>query len=356
MPSSQTLSALQEKGFRTTFRGFDKNDVLAYLNALDNENRQHSAEQEEQIAQLQAQLDKMRSEQSAARACVEKLQSDLSAANQRAEAAEKSAAEVAARAKSVEERATANLSRNKENQQAVVEWQFRCRDLQKQIDEYEKQIAEYEAMIPKGGMPAPKPEPAPAPQPAPPEKPEPAPAPAPQADVTEEARIEARQILMEARLKADAAEERLKQQVEEQQGRMTEHARDLAASLAMLRERVTRVDERLSAATADLDDATTAIYQALDATGADFEAFGAELRHFGESAAKEAHPTAQAKVRHNKPAQPAAKRVRPVRSQPQVQANNANTHRLRRAGDTRRSVSQDLDAELERLKQPVAKK
>ena len=59
MPSSQTLSALQEKGFRTTFRGFDKNDVLAYLNALDNENRQHSAEQEEQIAQLQAQLDKM---------------------------------------------------------------------------------------------------------------------------------------------------------------------------------------------------------------------------------------------------------------------------------------------------------
>lgn len=56
MPSSQTLSALQEKGFRTTFRGFDKNDVLAYLNALDNENRQHSAEQEEQIAQLQAQL------------------------------------------------------------------------------------------------------------------------------------------------------------------------------------------------------------------------------------------------------------------------------------------------------------
>lgn len=71
-------------------------------------------------------------------------------------------------------------------------------------------------------------------------------------------------------------EERLKQQAEEQQGRMTEHARDLAASLAMLRERVTRVDERLSAATADLDDATTAIYQALDATGADFEAFGAE--------------------------------------------------------------------------------
>lgn len=337
MPSSQTLSALQEKGFRTTFRGFDKNDVLAYLNALDNENRQHSAEQEEQIAQLQAQLDKMRSEQSAARACVEKLQSDLSAANQRAEAAEKSAAEVVARAKSVEERATANLSRNKENQQAVVEWQFRCRDLQKQIDEYEKQIAEYEAMIPKGGMPAPKPEPK-----------------APQADVTEEARIEARQILMEARLKADAAEERLKQQAEEQQGRMTEHARDLAASLAMLRERVTRVDERLSAATADLDDATTAIYQALDATGADFEAFGAELRHFGENAAKENYPAAQAKVRHNKSAQPAAKRVRPVRSQPQVQANNANTHRLRRAGDTRRSVSQDLNAELERLNQPAA--
>ena len=98
----------------------------------------------------------------------------------------------------------------------------------------------------------------------------------------------------------------------------------------------------------------TAIYQALDATGADFEAFGAELRHFGENAAKENYPAAQAKVRHNKSAQPAAKRVRPVRSQPQVQANNANTHRLRRAGDTRRSVSQDLNAELERLNQPAA--
>ena len=114
------------------------------------------------------------------------------------------------------------------------------------------------------------------------------------------------------------------------------------------------LDERLSAATADLDDATTAIYQALDATGADFEAFGAELRHFGENTAKENCPAAQAKVRHNKSAQPAAKRVRPVRSQPQVQANNANTHRLRRAGDARRSVSQDLNAELERLNQPAA--
>ena len=87
MPSSQTLSALQEKGFRTTFRGFDKNDVLAYLNALDNENRQHSAEQEEQIAQLQAQLDKMRSEQSAASACEEKLQSDNLTAKQHPQAA-----------------------------------------------------------------------------------------------------------------------------------------------------------------------------------------------------------------------------------------------------------------------------
>ena len=31
-----------------------------------------------------------------------------------------------------------------------------------------------------------------------------------------------------------------------------------------------------------------------------------------------------------------------------------DTHRLRRAGDTRRSVSQDLNAELERLNQPAA--
>ena len=91
---------------------------------------------------------------------------------------------------------------------------------------------------------------------------------------------------------------------------MTEHARDLAASLAMLRERVTRVDERLSAATADLDDATTAIYQALDATGADFEALWCGAAPLWRERRKGNYPAAQAKVRHNKSAQPAAKRVR----------------------------------------------
>ena len=97
MPSQEpAIQTLQEKGFRTSFRGFDKNDVLAYMNALANETQQRESEYEEQIDRLKAQNEKLRSEQSAARACVDKLQSDLAGATQRAETAEKAASAAAA--------------------------------------------------------------------------------------------------------------------------------------------------------------------------------------------------------------------------------------------------------------------
>ena len=42
MPSMEP--PVQEKGFRTSMLGFDKNDVLAYMNALANETQQRELE------------------------------------------------------------------------------------------------------------------------------------------------------------------------------------------------------------------------------------------------------------------------------------------------------------------------
>lgn len=48
---------IQEQGFRSRmFGGFDKNDVLAYMNTLANEAQQHELEYQEKLRQLQSQL------------------------------------------------------------------------------------------------------------------------------------------------------------------------------------------------------------------------------------------------------------------------------------------------------------
>ena len=45
---------IQEQGFRSRmFGGFDKNDVLAYMNTLANEAQQHELEYQEKLHQLQ---------------------------------------------------------------------------------------------------------------------------------------------------------------------------------------------------------------------------------------------------------------------------------------------------------------
>ena len=41
---------IQEQGFRSSLFGFDKNDVLAYMNALANEAQQHELEYNRQAA------------------------------------------------------------------------------------------------------------------------------------------------------------------------------------------------------------------------------------------------------------------------------------------------------------------
>ncbi len=344
MPSQEpAIQTLQEKGFRTSFRGFDKNDVLAYMNALANETQQRESEYEEQIDRLKAQNEKLRSEQSAARACVDKLQSDLAGATQRAETAEKAAAAAAARAQTAEERASTLQNRYRESQQSILEWQFKCRDLQKQVDEME-------AMIPKGGAAAPKPAKAPEPDKVPAPPPEPAPAPQPAPTVTEEARIEARRILVEARLKAESAELRLQQQADEQKARMADHARDLAAAIELLRARVNQADDKISLASFDLEDATTALYQALAATEEDFAAFDVQLRRFGDPLPQTPSSPAPAPgepVRSKAVAQPVAKRSRPASQPPAAEP----VHRLRRPARDRRSVSQELADALNRLDQ-----
>lgn len=336
--------SIQEKGFRTSVLGFDKNDVLAYMNALANETQQRELELQQTIDQLNTQLDKLKKDQSNARACVEKLQQELNQANARAEAAEKAGSDAVTKLADAESRAASLQSKLKDCQQAGYEWQFRCRDLQKQVDEME-------AMIPKGGMPAAR---KPDPEPAPAETPAPAPAPPPATPVDLQARIEARKILADAKLSAETAERRLREEAETQRARMAEHAEALAAGVQLLRDRLARVDDRLNSASMDLENATGAIYQALDDTKRDLDALGADLRTFGqgEPAAKPAHPPAPAHPAETPRAKATPRRVRPVRSEPAPAPANDPAKRLRRAVRSQRPVSQELGDALRRLDKP----
>lgn len=340
--------SIQEKGFRTSVLGFDKNDVLAYMNALANETQQRELELQQTIDQLNTQLDKLKKDQTNARACVEKLQQELNQANARAEAAEKAGSDAVTKLADAESRAAALQSKLKDCQQAGYEWQFRCRDLQKQVDEME-------AMIPKGGMPAArKPEPEPAPAPA--ETPAPAPVPPPATPVDLQARIEARKILADARLSAETAERRLREEAETQRARMAEHAEALAAGVQLLRDRLARVDDRLNSASMDLENATGAIYQALDDTKRDLDALGDDLRTFGRETAPAvpAQPPAPARQAEPPRAKATPRRVRPVRPerpQPSAPANDP-AKRLRRTARSQRPVSQELGDALRRLDKP----
>ena len=105
---------------------------------------------------------------------------------------------------------------------------------------------------------------------------------APTSDLVREAKLEAGKILADARLYAESAERELKQQAETQKNRMAENARSIASGVMLVRERLARVDERLSAATLDLDGLTQAIYQALDQTEAELKDLGTDMRSFAQ--------------------------------------------------------------------------
>ena len=68
---------IQEQGFRSSLFGFDKNDVLAYMNALANEAQQHELEYNRQLQQMQSRLDELRSQQSSDDSRIEALKADF---------------------------------------------------------------------------------------------------------------------------------------------------------------------------------------------------------------------------------------------------------------------------------------
>ena len=161
-----------------------------------------------------------------------------------------------------------------------------------------------------------------------------------------EAKLEAGKILADARLYAESAEKELKQQADVQKSRMAENARSIASGVMLVRERLARVDERLSAATLDLDGLTQAIYQALDQTETELKELGTDMRSFAQGTPETDIPVAApAPAAEPKPAE----RLRVKAKAQPVQhksAAPAATHRLR---NTRRPVSQLLQDEIDRL-------
>lgn len=291
MPSK--VPNLQEKEFRRTLGGgFNRDDVLSYVNALANEAQQCELEYEEKTRQLQAQIEKLKKEQSNARACVEKLQEALAQAEARATQAEEQCKTLKSDLQVAESRAEDYQNRYSNSQQAMVEWRFKCHDLERQLAERAAEPVKAEASVVEesAGETKPATEPV-APQPVA----EPQTAVVPEANTEnallsakETARIEARKILADARLTVENAEARLRQQEAAQRSRMQENAEALAAGVLVLKQRLARVDDRLNSASMDLERATAAIYQALDQTSADLEGLGANLRKFGDPETAEA--------------------------------------------------------------------
>ena len=175
---------------------------------------------------------------------------------------------------------------------------------------------------------------------------------APTSDLVREAKLEAGKILADARLYAESAERELKQQAETQKNRMAENARSIASGVMLVRERLARVDERLSAATLDLDGLTQAIYQALDQTEAELKDLGTDMRSFAQGTPETDIPAPVPPRPAAKPAAPSpekpAERLRvKAKAQPvHHTAPAAPVHRLR---NTRRPISQLLQDQIDKL-------
>ena len=300
---------IQEQGFRSSLFGFDKNDVLAYMNALANEAQQHELEYNRQLQQLQ---------------------SKLAAATQRADTAEAKRREADEQLETIKKKTASFQSTQRESQKNANIWQLKCHDLQQQVDELQKQLTAARALN-TAAAPA-----------------------APTSDLVREAKLEAGKILADARLYAESAERELKQQAETQKNRMAENARSIASGVMLVRERLARVDERLSAATLDLDGLTQAIYQALDQTEAELKDLGTDMRSFAQGtpetdipAPVPPRPAAAAKPAAPSPEKPAERLRVKAKAQPvHHTAPAAPVHRLR---NTRRPISQLLQDQIDKL-------
>lgn len=320
---------IQEQGFRSSLFGFDKNDVLAYMNALANEAQQHELEYNRQLQQLQSKLDELRSERSTADSRMEALKAELAAATQRADTAEAKRREADEQLETIKQKTASFQSTQRESQKNANIWQLKCHDLQQQVDELQKQLTAARTL--NAAAPA-----------------------APTSDLVREAKLEAGKILADARLYAESAERELKQQAETQKNRMAENARSIASGVMLVRERLARVDERLSAATLDLDGLTQAIYQALDQTEAELKDLGTDMRSFAQGtpetdipAPVPPRPAAAAKPAAPSPEKPAERLRVKAKAQPvHHAAPAAPVHRLR---NTRRPISQLLQDQIDKL-------
>lgn len=324
---------IQEQGFRSSLFGFDKNDVLAYMNALANEAQQHELEynrQLQQLQQLQSKLDELRSERGTADSRMEALKAELAAATQRADTAEAKRREADEQLETIKKKTASFQSTQRESQKNANIWQLKCHDLQQQVDELQKQLTAARALN-TAAAPA-----------------------APTSDLVREAKLEAGKILADARLYAESAERELKQQAETQKNRMAENARSIASGVMLVRERLARVDERLSAATLDLDGLTQAIYQALDQTEAELKDLGTDMRSFAQGtpetdipAPVPPRPAAAATPAAPSPEKPAERLRVKAKAQPvHHTAPAAPVHRLR---NTRRPISQLLQDQIDKL-------
>lgn len=317
---------IQEQGFRSSLFGFDKNDVLAYMNALANEAQQHELEYNRQLQQLQSKLD----ERGTADSRMEALKAELAAATQRADTAEAKRREADEQLETIKKKTASFQSTQRESQKNANIWQLKCHDLQQQVDELQKQLTAARALN-TAAAPA-----------------------APTSDLVREAKLEAGKILADARLYAESAERELKQQAETQKNRMAENARSIASGVMLVRERLARVDERLSAATLDLDGLTQAIYQALDQTEAELKDLGTDMRSFAQGtpetdipAPVPPRPAAAAKPAAPSPEKPAERLRVKAKAQPvHHTAPAAPVHRLR---NTRRPISQLLQDQIDKL-------
>ena len=318
---------IQEQGFRSSLFGFDKNDVLAYMNALANEAQQHELEYNRQLQQMQSKLDDLRNERSAGDSRIEALKAELAAATQRADAAEAKRREADEQLETIKKKTASFQSTQRENQKNANIWQLKCHDLQQQVDELQKQLASARQLNTTV-----------------------APA-APTSDLVREAKLEAGKILADARLYADSAEKELKQQADLQKSRMAENARSIASGVMLVRERLARVDERLSAATLDLDGLTQAIYQALDQTEAELKDLGTDMRSFAQGTPETdiPAPVPPRPAAAPSPEKPAERLRVKAKAQPvHHTAPAAPVHRLR---NTRRPISQLLQDQIDKLGQ-----
>ena len=282
--------------------------------------------------------------------------------------------------------ATGYQGKYRQSQKTLLEWQTRCQQAEEELSQLRAELAARPEKPAPAQPETPAPAPAPAPEPVQTPVPAPAPEPAPQPVSTPS--IEARKILADARIYAENAERRMRREAEEQKQRMAENAKDLAAGVMVLRERLSRVDEKLSAAALDLENATAAIYAALDHTDADLESLGVKLNDFAqgtpetdlpadpEEPEQPAPPPPQppavpvpaalaagmpAAAPASRPAErlrpaaapapaPAARRVRPV---PKAKPAPPPPKRLRRSvhnsGSSRRAVAQSLLDAINRM-------